>query len=443
MKRRLSSDKSSSLAPSSTGPRPVSMLVAAWRLFQRSSRVLLVAGTTVVVCAFDFLVFETRPIDPPARRGLANVESGDDARPIEIVEGVWGRLEITPAYLEAPDALLDHAPMPDQRPVWRFPGWELNAVVELLRRAGLSESAIAEFQRPGAQVVSSDGVELLPSGPQLLQLEPSARQIIYEALAGSAANPFHRSPLTIFGDLDRWLSGCSLSAEQQALLRRMLWRRGPALAFSDVSALIAFATSASELREALRVMTRVSTLRASVQTGERVSSDAYLRYWTAEGRSLNVMPMVRALLEGRGAAPVDLALLLPDLGRERLYTFPSLADAVAGRLPDCNWTSLNFFVERPQPYYLESRPAYLALTQTYDLIERPALLGDVICFLSGDGQVIHSCVYIAGDLVFTKNGVNLWAPWVLMRLSDVAVIYGNKDATPMRTFRLKPRQART
>lgn len=416
---------------------------ASWRRFQRSSRVLLVGGTVMVMCLFDFLVFETHPRETHFGPSDGGGPVGDPTVPVEILDGVWGRLEISPVYLESPDALLDHFPMPDQRPVWRFPGWAADAVVQLLQRAGLSEAAIAEFQRPGAQFVSPVGVELLPTGQQLLQLESSARQIIYEVLARSDANPFHHSPLTIFGDVDRWLEGSGLSGEQQSLLRRMLWRRGPAVAFSDVSALIAYAGSAAEIREAVRVMTRIATWRMRVQPLKLASPASFLRYWTAEGRNSDAIPILRALPERNNFGAVDIALLLPALGRERLYTFPSLADAVAGRLPDCNWTSLNFFVDRPEPYYLESRPAYLALTQNYEVIERPSLLGDVICFLSAEGQVIHSCVHIAGDFVFTKNGVKLWAPWVLMRLSDVEVIYGGNGANTRRTFRLKQGPVRT
>ena len=32
-------------------------------------------------------------------------------------------------------------------------------------------------------------------------------------------------------------------------------------------------------------------------------------------------------------------------------------------------------------------------------------------------------MFLVGDFVFTKNGVNASAPWVIMRLNDVAHIY--------------------
>jgi hypothetical protein len=37
--------------------------------------------------------------------------------------------------------------------------------------------------------------------------------------------------------------------------------------------------------------------------------------------------------------------------------------------------------------------------------------------------VIHSAVYIADDIMFTKNGRAYAQPWLLMRLKDVVTAY--------------------
>jgi hypothetical protein len=62
----------------------------------------------------------------------------------------------------------------------------------------------------------------------------------------------------------------------------------------------------------------------------------------------------------------------------------------------------------------------------------------LICFTSADGKVFHSCVRVAGDLVFTKNGHNITAPWLLQRDADVAAIYLFGETDRVRYFRLKP-----
>ena len=130
---------------------------------------------------------------------------------------------------------------------------------------------------------------------------------------------------------------------------------------------------------------------------------------------------------------------LPPLARARLYTYPSISDAVAGRLPDCHWASLNFFSEDPTPYYLDSKCTNVLLLQDSVPIEAPSALGDVVCFVDAAGNIIHSCVFVAHDVVFTKNGASLAAPWILQRLRETRAIYGARGGTTIRYLRPKNR----
>ena len=53
----------------------------------------------------------------------------------------------------------------------------------------------------------------------------------------------------------------------------------------------------------------------------------------------------------------------------------------------------------------------------------------MVLILNGQGNAIHSAVYIAEDIVFTKNGNNFSQPWMLMRLKDLLARY-TTDAPP-------------
>jgi len=46
-------------------------------------------------------------------------------------------------------------------------------------------------------------------------------------------------------------------------------------------------------------------------------------------------------------------------------------------------------------------------------------------------------VYVADDIVFTKNGDSVLAPWVLMQLQDVESIYRRSPSTRIQGYRLK------
>jgi len=362
--------------------------------------------------------------------GNAPAAAGEPAGP--------GRLSARPLFLEAGEALMDLATKPDQAPVWRFPGLVPDEVEGRLRGAGMAETQLSVLRRPEVRRVGSDGVALLPPVSLLLELRPEVRAAVYAELARSPLNPDHFGPMFLFGDPEDWLEGRDLSEAQQDLVRRLRWQRGGHWRFSDVSALIQAARSAPEILAARRFMTRRQAWRLWLEPPASGEQAAFLRHWTAEERHLETQALLTALAAGRAGGPLELALLLPPLARERVYTYPSLRDAVAGRLPDCNWTALNFFASRPETYYLDPQPAYLELTQNYREVAAPGSFGDLACFISREGLVFHSCVVLGDGFVFTKNGEGLFAPWLIMPLRDLDAIYGDEGRRPVRYFRLKP-----
>ena len=49
--------------------------------------------------------------------------------------------------------------------------------------------------------------------------------------------------------------------------------------------------------------------------------------------------------------------------------------------------------------------------------------GDVIFLQNESGALVHSAVYIADDIVFTKNGSGLNQPWIYMKMEDMLPFY--------------------
>lgn len=350
----------------------------------------------------------------------------------------WGLLTVTPLYLEAPNALIEAISKPDQVPLWHFDSSTPDSLRPRLSALGLTAAQLDTLLIPARIRQDKGGVSLLPAPDLILGLTPAVRQALYESLAQSPRNHFHASPLLIYGEVEDWLRDSHLSPAQRNLWRRLLWQRHGRPAFSDISLLTQLSASSAEMTAARSAMTRVLTYTVTVLPTPGAAPDAFLAYWGAGQRNTDAGPLLRALLERSDRNGIDLALLLPSLARERLYTYPSLSDAVAGRLPDCQWTSLNFFAENPQRYYIDGRNSFLELTQNYEAIPRPSQLGDLVCFVNPEGVVVHSCVQVCDDLVFTKNGESVFMPWILMRLSDLHALYGEDGRNRLAFFRLKP-----
>ena len=77
-----------------------------------------------------------------------------------------------------------------------------------------------------------------------------------------------------------------------------------------------------------------------------------------------------------------------------------------------------------------SNAAIATLRQDYHIVESNYQLGDVIALLDAEGDLFHVVVYLADDLVFTKNGTSPVAPWTIMPLDRVKDYYRNQSENP-------------
>lgn len=362
----------------------------------------------------------------------ANGEDSWKARP-----GPWGELEVRTVYLEAPDPLLAAVAKPNAVTRWVFEQMSEDGVRELLLKHGVPAPMVARLLDPASRTASGNVVKLFPTVAELTSLSVASRSSLYRELAKSAANEYQRDPVYILGgDLEDWLADSGLSAEQMALFRKLLWNRGDVLAFSDIQALLTLAKGPEETRDTFRALTRVRSLLVELKLPLRVERGVFLDYWSSGMTDTSQLTFLRSMLRRRADQSIDITHLFPNLPRQRIFTFPELEWGLKGRFPDCHWTSLNFSAATPSDDYLDTAKAASRLLGAYQAIEAPYRFGDVLCFLD-DGEGLHTCVYVADDIVFTKNGDSVLAPWVLMQIKDVEAIYRRSPSTRIQGYRLK------
>jgi len=125
--------------------------------------------------------------------------------------------------------------------------------------------------------------------------------------------------------------------------------------------------------------------------------------------------------------------LLPPFAQSHLYCYPTFSDAELNNLAlaNCIWTSLNFFLPAPDNRLLDFNVALKTLQEDYFIVKADFELGDIVAFLDGRGNVFHTAVYIADDLLFTKNGISAMAPWTLMSIDDVKDYYRSLSENPV------------
>jgi len=251
--------------------------------------------------------------------------------------GPWGQLEVRSVYLEPPESLMAVIAKPSAVTRWTFEQNTQGGVRAILVKAGVPEAIIARLLSPVRLVESGNSIVLLPEREDLVALSMEVRSALYLELAKSSANEYQRDPVFILGgDVDDWLEDVPLTSGQRALFRQLLWRRGSAIVFSDVQALLALAKGPEEVRAVFQTITRVRSLVIGLRLPLTVERNAFIDYWTADQVGMPRLAFIRAVTQRRAQQVIDVTHFLPSAFRLRVYSFPELDLGLKGRFIGMN-----------------------------------------------------------------------------------------------------------
>jgi hypothetical protein len=212
----------------------------------------------------------------------------------------------------------------------------------------------------------------------------------------------------------------------------LIYRDGDTLHFADAAIVRAEIAEAAERQRLAKTLLRQATMLVRLRVTQDSEIPALVQYWGRGGRSTDIRPLLESVAGASDAGFIDIVHLLPSFARNRLYRYPKLttADVIKPLLANCLWSSLNFFSTEPDDRFLEVDTALSALRQNYHIVEADYQLGDIIGFLDAEGDLYHVAVYVADDLVFTKNGMSPVSPWTLMPLERVKEYYRTHSDNP-------------
>ena len=358
------------------------------------------------------------------------VDPQDATRSIR--SGPWGELLMNDISLERPAEYLTDEVSHPQPEVWTFSGLKPEAAKAVLAKHGLSAEQIGLAFAPGAVAENKTGTTLRPSMEFLLSLTPEARQKLFTGLAGTGVNLYIDYPYIFPGDsLDLIYANSRLHPDDVALLKQLMYVNGTAQQFSDYQALLCKIPTV-ERRVALAcVLSRQSAVLARLVVKPSTDIDKIASYWgnVPNVRLTDLRPLLESLKQLPDGGTISLLYVLPKFARDRLYTFP-LPPQPGEPEMDCHWTTFNFGNETPDNRLNDPNYAVQFIQKNYYQIAAPSRYGDVVLLLNDKNEVKHSAVYLADDIVFTKNGNNYRQPWMLMRIPDMLATYPNTP--PMR-----------
>ncbi len=353
----------------------------------------------------------------------------------DLPAGPWGRLITTPLVISPPLEYVaaDWGGWPDGPVQWNFPGVSREELEAFLVTAGMPRDQIATVLSGARPEAATHGLVVTPSPDLRRTLSPDVRARLYLQLARSTRNVEQESAFRFFGDsADAWLKGSLMSAESLRLIEPLIYRDGPALRFSDVDLVRSQIHDPAELQRIAKTLLRQSTMLVKLTVSSPADVGPLVDYWGRGGRRTDIRPLLESLAEPGSSQPIDIVHLLPGIVRNHLYRYPRISTADLDRpvLANCLWTALNFFRVEPDDRYLDVDVAIDTLRRDYFVVESGFQLGDVIALLDEQGTLFHVVVYLADDLVFTKNGTSPMAPWIIAPLDQVKAFYHTRSASP-------------
>jgi hypothetical protein len=338
-------------------------------------------------------------------------------------EGEWGELEVTDIVISPPLEFVQLLADTRESDDWHFRNATKEQVDQFFRQMPIDEATRQTLMRLARPLEEYDGVVITPPAELIWNLSPEARGALYNALALDTLNFVQGSAFRFEGTLEEWLSGVELSSETVELVKKLLYRHNDSIFLADTHVLLPRLPKVEQTR-LLKALSgqRTLALRLRVTADDNITE--LVEYWGRGRRSKDVRPILESLAKVPGGGTIDVAHLLPQFARTRLYTYATptkkSSDAM---IHNCLWTSLNFFGTAPEDRFTDLKAALEEIETNYYPIYRNPKLGDLVVFSDQADPLFHAAIYVADDILYTKNGNSFSLPWMYMRLEQLKDFY--------------------
>lgn len=395
----------------------------------------LIVFSVALIGSSAFLTYRLTFSKPPGLEQTFVVDPKDKSNSVRT--GPWGTLLTREIQLERPAEYLTEEVAHPQPEVWTFNGMKPDAVKAFFMQNGLSAEQAAAAFMPGDFTETRSGTELRPAEKFLLSLDLDARRKLYLALAGRGVNLYLDYPYIFPGDVVESIYNDSrLNAQDVALFKQLLYLNGGAHQLSDYPFMLGKIPTVERRVAMARSMSRQSAVLARLVIHPDTDIDKIASYWgnMPNVHFTDIRPLMESLKQLPEGGNVSLLYMLPKFARDRLYTFP-LPPQAGEPTMDCHWSTFNFSNDTPDNRFNDPVFAVQYIQKNFYQIAAPSLYGDIVLLMNDKQEVKHSAVYLADDIVFTKNGNNYRQPWMLMRIPDLLSTY--PSTPPMRVIYMR------
>jgi len=399
------------------------------------------AGLTVfslaLIFSASFVAYKLTASPHPKLADSFAVDPNDRTRSLHV--GPWGTLLTRDIELERPTEFLTEEVARPQPEKWRFNGLNTDGVRALLAKDGLAPDQIGSLLAAINVTMDAKGLVITPPGQFFESLDAVTRQKLYTGLAGLGVDVYLDFPYIFPGHkIDDIYADPRLHPEDLALLKKLVYVNGSASQLGDYEYLLNCIPTMDRRAAMTRVLSGQAAVFAALVIKPDTDIDKLAAYWGSvpNVRFTDMVPLMEALKQLPEGGNLSLFYLLPKFARDRLYTFP-LPPQQGDPVMDCHWSTFNFGNEMPDNRFND--PSYTVdyLRKNFYQISAPSMYGDILLLMNDRQEIKHSAVYLADDLVFTKNGNNFRQPWMLMHIPDLLATY--PSTPPMKAIYMRPK----
>lgn len=358
-------------------------------------------------------------------------------QPFSAAPGPWGRIEFAPFKISPPadfaSAYRGLLGLDSKR--WNFVGQTSSSLPTLLAKLGLHSSRIDTITSQAFDDLEQLGLAFLPDDKFVQDLTPAERSELYHWLAHANGKNWQANAFRFRGEFSDWFADTPLQPRTIQLVESLVYRRGDYLLFADLPLVAEQLQEQAEFAKLIKVLARETTMLAKLHLSAEDDLESLIEYWSRGRRAEDIRPIIESLGQSRRNHAIDIVHLLPSFARRFLYTYPPFTTEWKNSSRDCHWTSMNFFQLVPEDSMSNLQYVAEVVIRDWQQIFSPPMLGDLVFFQDQHENIFHSAVYIADNVLFTKNGPAVVRPWILMRESDLFGFYPQQTAVEVLYYR--------
>lgn len=335
--------------------------------------------------------------------------------------GPWGTIEYVPFELTIPEEFLSVRLDEKSDRRWFFNGYTADSLKKFFQQQSLTDAQRQQLMQAKWESVNG-GISITPPAELIFSMSTETRSAIYNVLAQFPQNSWQREDAYAIParEFDHFFDKVDVSPETIAMVKRLCYPRGRVMMLSDIPAVLEKLSSPTEKLNLEKALSRRWTMLLKLHVAAGADVDRLLNYWARAGQGKDMRPLLQAMSKLPNGAIVDVTHLLPPLPTSRIYTYPYPSYT---QPENCHWTSFNFFNGPPQGDYTSADSIRKKLDTDYYPVFSDPRYGDLVFLTKPNGDIIHSAVYIADNVVYTKNGGHFSAPWLVMEMSRLLDCY--------------------